>query len=75
MEINTMTFNFTAFIESIDKRAQFAWIPACNGTEPIFTKADRRYQYLYNTVTDTHAYYCLDTDLFLDDAEAERLLA
>ena len=70
-----MPFNFTAFIESIDKRAAFAWIPACNGTEPIFTKEHYRYQYLYNTVTDTHAYYCLDTDLFLDDSEVERLLA
>ncbi len=70
-----MPINFTAFIESLDNRARFAWIPAGNGSEPIFTKGEYRYQYFYNTITDAHAYYCLDTDMFLDDAEVERLLA
>ena len=60
------------------KRAQDErgpWVPACGGTEVPFKLGHYRYQYMFQASTRTHALLCLDTDLFLSDAEADRLLA
>ena len=51
------------------------WVPACGGTEVPFKLGFYRYQYMFQQSTGTHALICLDTDLFLSDAEADRLLA
>lgn len=46
------------------------WVPACGGTElPFETRNGRRVQYMWNRNSREHAYYDLDRDIFLDDAE------
>lgn len=37
-------------------------IPACGGTEPVFTVHGVRWQYVYQPTSGRHGYYCLDTD-------------
>ena len=49
------------------------WVPASNGTEVPFTHGFYRYLYMYQPSSQTHAYICLDTDMFLSDDEANRL--
>jgi hypothetical protein len=51
------------------------WVPACGGTEPITTyRTGRRLQYMWNTTSGEHAYYDVDRDIFLDNAEAEEAI-
>jgi hypothetical protein len=57
----------------IARAQQGPWVPACGGTEVAFRHGHYRYQYMFQASTRTHAYYCLDTDLILNDDEADRL--
>lgn len=38
-------------------------LPACGGTEPVFTVHGVRWQYVYQPSSGRHGYYCLDTDI------------
>ena len=47
------------------------WVPACGGTEqPFKARSGARLMYCFNPKQRRHAYYCLDTDLILDDGDA-----
>jgi hypothetical protein len=48
------------------------WVPACGGKEvPFETRTGRRLHYMWNMNTGEHAYYDLDRDIFLSNAEAD----
>ena len=49
------------------------WIVACGGKEPIMTIDGKRYQYHYETISGTHAYYCFEDDMFLTDGLEKNL--
>lgn len=51
------------------------WYPACGGTEKPFRVGHYTYQYMFQPSTRRHAYLCLETDMFLSDAEADKVLA
>ena len=72
-----MLNNTQTLAEALDaakaKAERGPWFPACNGTEESFKHCCYRYLYMYQPSTRTHAYLCLDTDLFLDDDEADLL--
>ena len=56
--------------------AQGNWLPASGGTEePFLTRTGRRLLYCYQPSTGRHAYLDCATDLILDDAEADAVLA
>ena len=51
------------------------WVPACGGTEtPTRTRTGARLLYCYNPATGRHAYLNCDTDIILEDDEANLLL-
>lgn len=50
--------------------ANYAWQPACNGTEqPYKTRKGFIVQYMWNSVTGVHQYYCVTEDLWVDNTE------
>jgi hypothetical protein len=52
------------------------WYPANGGTETAFvTRSGRRLLYCWQPTTGNHAYLDCDTDIFLDNEEAEWVLA
>ena len=51
------------------------WVPASGGTEePFKTRDGRRLQYMWQPNTGKHAYLDLDSDIFLSDDEAGRII-
>ena len=47
------------------------WVPACGGTEtPFLARSGRVLLYMWNRVTGEHAYYDVQSDLFLSNEEA-----
>lgn len=51
------------------------WVPANNQTEvPFVSRSGKRLQYMFCLTTHKHAYYCLDTDMFLTDEESYHAL-
>jgi hypothetical protein len=61
-----------AIIKDNARRENGTWYPACGGTElPFTSRSGARLQYMFQPSTRRHAYYNLDTDLFLTDAEAD----
>jgi len=58
----------------LDRRELHSWVVGCGGNETVFSKNGLRYLYMFNTITYAHAYYCLDRDVFLSDAEASKML-
>lgn len=65
--------------QAIDKAAVIAnngpWIAASGGTEQPFTsRCGRRLLYCWQPTTGRHAYLDLDSDIFLTDEEAARIL-
>lgn len=43
------------------------WIPACGGTETVFTVNGRRWQYCWNPAKDQHRYLDVDADRIIED--------
>ena len=65
------------YLEAQDrqKRQTGVWVPACGGTEePFWTRMGRRLQYCWQPATGDHAYLDVQTDLILDDTEAQMAL-
>lgn len=63
-------------LEEREERAKNGpWQVACGGKEPVMVVKGYRVQYMFQPTTGRHAYYCLDTDIFLTDTEAEALLS
>lgn len=53
----------------------FAWQPACGGTEtPFKTRTGKTLLYMWNRSTGEHAYYDVDADVFLTNEEAQQAL-
>lgn len=51
------------------------WVPACGGTEvPTRTRTGARLLYCFNPHLMKHAYINCDTDMILEDAEANMLM-
>lgn len=58
--------------ERTARAEQGMWLPACAGSEvPFFTRSGRRLLYVYQPSTGKHAYLDCQTDLILDQAEAD----
>jgi hypothetical protein len=72
-DINTALTLHEAIEREQARRERGPWVPAHNGTEVPCKVGCYRYLYMYQASTRTHAYLCLDTDMFLDDAEADRI--
>ena len=47
--------------------AKDLWIPACGGTEPVFTLNGRRWQYCWNPAANQHRYLDVDADRIVED--------
>lgn len=48
------------------------WIPGNGGTEkPFTTRTKHMVQWMWNTISGQHAYYCLTTDLFVENNHAD----
>jgi hypothetical protein len=57
------------------QKSQGPWVPASGGKEePFVTRSGYHLQYVYQPSTGKHAYLNLQTDLILDDEEAQRIL-
>lgn len=57
------------------REQQGNWVPACGGTEqPFTTRTGRRLLYVWHTGTGQHAYLDCNTDIILDDKEAQAAL-
>lgn len=46
-----------------------AWVPACGGTEEVFTVRGKRFLYCYNPQQHKHAYLDVDSDIIISDEE------
>jgi hypothetical protein len=51
------------------------WVPACGGTETMFTVHGKRVLYVYNPKQHKHAYLDLDSDMIMSDDEYLALLS
>jgi hypothetical protein len=51
-----------------------AWVPACGGTETVFTVCGKRVLYGYNPKQHKHAYLDLDSDMVMSDEDYFALL-
>jgi hypothetical protein len=45
------------------------WVPACGGTEEVFTARGIRWLYCYNAYLGLHRYLNVDTDRIVEDDE------
>lgn len=45
------------------------WIPACGGTEPVFSVGGRRWQYCWNQATSQHRYLDVDADRIVSNPQ------
>jgi hypothetical protein len=45
------------------------WVPACGGTETVFTVRGKRFLYCYNPRWNKHAYLDLDSDHIISDEQ------
>ena len=45
------------------------WIASFGTERPFITKTGHKVQYLFNTQTRKHAYYCFNGDFFIVDDE------
>jgi hypothetical protein len=46
-----------------------AWVPACGGTEEVFTVHGKRFLYCYNPKQHKHAYLDVDSDMIMSDED------
>lgn len=57
-----------AYLQSVPEGV---WVPACGGTERVFTsRSGKRLLYCYNRTLGKHAYLDVDRDIILTDKEA-----
>lgn len=57
--------------DTLKKREQGAWVPACNGTEvPFTTRFGFRLLYCWQPSTGRHAYLNCDTDIIMSNEDA-----
>ena len=61
--------NIEEHLQYQEDLSDYAWQPACGGTETPFTWGDKTYLYMWNTETGEHAYYNQTDDVFEDSVE------
>ena len=72
-DIKTALTIHEAIEAEMRRRERGPWVPACGGTETPVTVGEYRYLYMFQPSTRRHAYYCMTTDMFLSDDEADQL--
>jgi hypothetical protein len=46
-----------------------SWVPACGGTEEVYTVRGKRFLYCYNPKQHKHAYLDVDCDMIMSDED------
>ena len=72
-DINTGLSLHEAIEREQARRERGAWFPACGGSEVPCKVGHYTYLYMFQPSTRKHAYLCIETDLFLDADEADRI--
>jgi len=63
--------NLKSLEQVLAQREQQSWVPACGGSElPFKARNGKMVQYMWNSFSKEHAYYCLSDDVFLSNEEA-----
>lgn len=45
------------------------WVPACGGTETVFTVRNKRFLYCFNPKRHQHRYLDVDSDMIMEDED------